>query len=161
MRKAFLLPVYGEKVPKGRMRGSAMRGGNENKVTRARQLRKTENDAEEMLWHELRGRRLNGHKFVRQLPIGPFFADFACREANLVVEVDGSQHAGSITDRFRDETMNRNGWSVLRIWHADVLRDRRPVLETIVAALDGRLDHKVTSHEIKFLPATSNAGGNS
>jgi very-short-patch-repair endonuclease len=67
-------------------------------VARARQLRKVENDAEEWLWHELRGRRLNGHKFVRQLPIGPYFADFACREANLVVEVDGSQHANRSQD---------------------------------------------------------------
>ncbi|RWE59457.1 MAG: DUF559 domain-containing protein [Mesorhizobium sp.] len=68
-----------------------MRSRNEMKVSKARQLRKVENDAEEKLWSELRGRRLNGHKFVRQLPVGPYFADFACREANLVVEVDGSQ----------------------------------------------------------------------
>ena len=58
-----------------------MRGRNEPKVARARELRKVENNAEERLWHELRGRRLNGHKCVRQLPIGPYFADFACREA--------------------------------------------------------------------------------
>ncbi|WP_365965907.1 DUF559 domain-containing protein [Mesorhizobium sp.] len=64
-------------------------------------LRKVENDAEERLWQELRGRRLNGHKFVRQLSIGPYFADFACREANLVVEVDGSQHAGRSRDRYK------------------------------------------------------------
>ena len=101
-----------------------MRGGNGRKTTRARELRKVENEAEDSLWHELRGRRLNGYKFVRQLPIGPYFADFACREANLVVEVDGSQHANRSRDRFRDETMNRNGWSVLRFWHADILRSQ-------------------------------------
>jgi very-short-patch-repair endonuclease len=96
---------------------------------------------------------LNGHKFVRQLPIGPYFADFACQESNLLVEVDGSQHANRSRDRFRDETMNRNGWAVLRFWHADVLRDRGSVLETIVAALDGRLTGKMISVEAKFLPA--------
>jgi very-short-patch-repair endonuclease len=137
------------------MRGGAMRGRNEPKVARARELRKVENDAEEKLWHELRGRRLNGHKFVRQLPIGPYYADFACREANLVVEVDGSQHAGRSRDRYRDETMNGNGWSVLRVWHADVLTSRTRVLETIVAALDGRLDHKMIGTDVKFLPADS------
>ncbi len=151
----FLLPVYGEKVPEGRMRGSVMRGRNEPKVARARELRKVENDAEERLWHELRARRLNGHKFVRQLPIGPYFADFACREVNLVVEVDGSQHAGQPRDRYRDETMNGNGWSVLRIWHADVLTSRTSVLETIVAALEGRLNRKMIGIDAKFLPASS------
>ncbi|MEO3997872.1 DUF559 domain-containing protein [Mesorhizobium sp. CAU 1732] len=130
-----------------------MRGENARKTTRARALRKVENEAEEALWHELRGRRLNGYKFVRQHPIGFYFADFACREANLVVEVDGSQHIGSGTDRYRDETMNRNGWSVLRFWHADVLRDRRGILEMIVAAVDGRLSDKSISVEAKFLPA--------
>ncbi|RUW72846.1 MULTISPECIES: DUF559 domain-containing protein [unclassified Mesorhizobium] len=132
-----------------------MRGGNESKVTRARELRRVENDAEDRLWHELRGRRLNGHKFVRQLPIGPFFADFACREANLVVEVDGSQHAGRSRDRYRDETMNGNGWSVLRVWHADVLNSRASVLDTIIAALDGRLDRKVIGVDVRFLPAAT------
>jgi len=131
-----------------------MRGGHDSKTARARQLRQRDNDAEEKLWHELRGRRLNGYKFVRQLPIGPYFADFVCREKNLVVEVDGSQHATSQTDRARDETMNRNGWSVLRIWHADVLQDRGEILDTIVAALDGKLDRKMISPDIKFLPAS-------
>ncbi|MBZ9672028.1 endonuclease domain-containing protein [Mesorhizobium sp. ES1-3] len=132
-----------------------MRGGNEPKVARARELRKVDNDAEEKLWHELRGRRLNGHKFIRQLPIGPYFADFACREANLVVEVDGSQHANRSSDRYRDETMNRNGWSVLRVWHTDVLTGRRSVLDTIVAALDGRLHKKMIGTDVTFLPSTS------
>ncbi|TIQ36761.1 MAG: DUF559 domain-containing protein [Mesorhizobium sp.] len=132
-----------------------MRGKNEPKVARARELRKVENDAEERLWHELRGRRLNGHKFVRQLSIGPYFADFACREANLVVEVDGSQHAGRSRDRYRDETMNANGWSVLRVWHADVLTSLAGVLDTITAALDRRLDRKMIGIDAKFLPAAT------
>ena len=116
-----------------------MRGENNRKTARARELRQVENEAEETLWYHLRGRRLNGFKFVRQLPIGPYFADFACREVNLVVEVDGSQHAAQPQDRFRDETMNKNGWSVLRVWNADVLNSRKAVLETILAALEGRL----------------------
>ena len=72
-------------MPEGRMRGSAMRGGNIAKTSRARELRGVENDAEDKLWAELRSRRLNGFKFVRQYPIGPYYADFACRERNLVV----------------------------------------------------------------------------
>jgi very-short-patch-repair endonuclease len=156
--RSFLLPVHGEKVPEGRMRGSTMRGGNSRKTSRARRLRKVESSAEELMWQELRGRRLNGYKFVRQLPIEPFFADFACREKNLVVEIDGSQHAGSAYDRFRDETMNSNGWSVLRLWHADVLKDCQGALEIVLAALDGRLNQKMISNEMKFLPAIEQDG---
>jgi len=105
------------------------------------------------LWNELRGRRLNGWKFVRQLPIGPYYADFACRQASLIVEVDGSQHARQPRDRFRDESMNANGWSVLRVWHADVLRDRDAVLDLVVAAVEGRLRARMVGNEVKFLPA--------
>ena len=130
-----------------------MRGGNAKRTERARELRRVENEAEERLWSDLRGRRLNGYKFVRQLPIGPYFADFACREANLVVEVDGSQHAGSRRDLIRDETMNGNGWSVLRFWHTDILQERESVLETIVAALDGSLTKKMIAPDVKFMPS--------
>ncbi|RUU74213.1 hypothetical protein EOD00_39145, partial [Mesorhizobium sp. M7A.T.Ca.TU.009.01.3.1] len=56
---------------------------------------------------------------------------------------------------YRDETMNRNGWSVLRVWHADVLTSRKSVLDTIVAALDGRLDRKMIAVDVKFLPAST------
>ena len=131
-----------------------MRPANGTKTARAQLLRKAENDAEEQLWSELRGRRLNGHKFIRQWRIGPYYADFACRDKNLVVEVDGSQHAEMKNrDAFRDVTMNRNGWSVLRFWHIDVLRDRADVCATIIAALDGRLQERVASVDLKFLPA--------
>ena len=130
-----------------------MRGANTEKTTRARMLRKVDNSAEEILWGELRGRRLNGHKFVRQLPIGPYFADFACRQVNLVVEVDGSQHAERAGDRNRDRTMTGNGWSVLRVWHSDVLKSRQSVLETIVAAVEGRLEGPMIATDVRYLPA--------
>ena len=132
-----------------------MRGTNNRRTKQSQRLRKVDNDAERALWAELRDRRLNGFKFVRQHGIGPFTADFACRERNLVVEVDGSQHEGSARDIRRDASMNVNGWNVLRVWHIDVLRDRRAVLETIVAALDGRLGERTVSNETKYLPATS------
>lgn len=131
-----------------------MRGANINKTKCARRLRRGDNDAEALLWFELRGRRLNGFKFVRQLPIGPYFADFACREALLVVEVDGSQHVDNAYDEKRNSFMNLNGWSVARFWNVDVLRERRAVLETIVAILDGRLTEPCASGDFVFLPAS-------
>jgi very-short-patch-repair endonuclease len=112
-----------------------------------------DNDAEALMWAELRGRRLNGYKFVRQLPVGPYFADFACRERLLVVEIDGSQHAESTYDKKRNSFMNLNGWSVARFWNVDVLRERDSVLQTIVAILDGRLEEACMSRDLTFLPA--------
>ncbi|TIM09255.1 MAG: DUF559 domain-containing protein [Mesorhizobium sp.] len=71
---------------------------NAGATARARKLRVNETEAEYRLWGELRGRHLNGYKFVRQVPLGPFIADFVCREKGLIVELDGSQHADSPTD---------------------------------------------------------------
>jgi very-short-patch-repair endonuclease len=68
-------------------------------IARARTLRHGDNMAEAILWNELKARKLKGHKFVRQMPIGLYFADFACRSRKLIVEVDGSQHANSDYDR--------------------------------------------------------------
>ena len=68
---------------------------------RARALRRDMTEVERCLWGKLRDRHLGGHKFVRRMPIGPFFADFACRDAMLIVELDGSRHAGSRRDELR------------------------------------------------------------
>ena len=134
-----------------------MRGADGKKTERARHLRQIDNDAETLLWSELRGRRLNGFKFVRQLAIGPYFADFACREKMLVVEVDGSQHAGSEYDRKRNEFMGMNGWSVARFWNMDVIMEREAVLETIVAICEGRLAESTSGADFTFLPAPERA----
>ena len=120
---------------------------------RARSLRQGENQAEAMLWLELKRRKLGGHKFTRQLPIGPYFADFACREKWLVIELDGSQHADSSYDRRRDEYMRANGYSVLRFWSHDVLKHRTSVCETVLAALDERLADDVTAFDLRFVYA--------
>ncbi|GAB4348637.1 MAG: endonuclease domain-containing protein [Oricola sp.] len=117
---------------------------------RARHFRSTGNQAEALLWTELKARRLNGFKFVRQFPIGPYFADFLCREAKLVVELDGSQHAGSAHDERRDAFLNAAGYSVLRFWSVDMLRDREEVLATIVEALEGRLAENTDAPDMKY-----------
>ena len=95
---------------------------------------------------------MNGFKFVRQLAIGPYFADFASREKMLVIEVDGSQHAGSEYDQKRNEFMRMNGWSIARFWSADVMMEREAVLETIVAICEGRLSEGVAGASFTFLP---------
>ena len=132
-----------------------MRGPDKPKTNRARALRQSENDAEWTFWAEVRNRRLNGYKFVRQEPIGPYFADFACRELKLVIELDGSQHAENKQDVVRNCFMNENGWSVARFWSFDVLQNREAVLETVLAICDGRIAETVASRDFNFFPRES------
>ena len=94
---------------------------------RARSLRSTPTDAEALLWHHLRDRRMANQKFRRQRPIGPYFADFACLEAKLIVELDGGQHAESEHDLARDKFLRDAGWRVLRFWNADILQNMAEV----------------------------------
>lgn len=119
----------------------------------ARQLRHGDNMAEALIWNELKNKKLLGYKFVRQFPVGPYFADFLCRKERLVVELDGSQHVESQTDRTRDEYMRANGYSVLRFWSHDVLRDRTAIVETIMAALAGGLNESVVAPDMRFVYA--------
>ena len=106
---------------------------------RARALRHSMTDVERWLWSKLRDRRLGGYKFVRQMPIGPFFADFACRDARLIVELDGSQHAGSRRDAMRDTFLVNQGYRVLRFWNHEVASGIADACETILAAVEKRL----------------------
>ena len=109
----------------------------DSKIARARQLRREATDAERRLWWRLRSSGL-GVRFVRQHPIGPYIADFACRGLKLVVELDGSQHEGD-KDHRRDEFMVARGYKVLRFWNPEVLSNMDGVLETVRLAI---LDRK-------------------
>ncbi|QOF73084.1 endonuclease domain-containing protein [Aminobacter sp. SR38] len=124
----------------------------------ARALRHGDNMAEVLLWDELKAKRLGGHKFVRQMPLGPYFADFACRTAKLVVELDGSQHTDSDYDRQRDEFMRGQGYSVLHFSSADAAKARASVCSTILAALAGQLNEGVAVADLRFVLARPEAG---
>ncbi|NNF09763.1 MAG: DUF559 domain-containing protein [Acidimicrobiia bacterium] len=102
---------------------------------RARSLRKDMTAAELSLWQQLRGRKL-GVRFHRQDPIGPFIADFVCRERHLVVEADGAPHERSEHDVRRDEYLSRQGYRVLRFWNRDIAFHLEDVLATIRTALE-------------------------
>ncbi len=98
----------------------------------ARAMRREMTEAEDRLWRELRGRRLDRIKFRRQVPIGPYIADFACLDARLIVELDGTQHAESRRDTVRDAELERRGFRVLRFWNDEVLRELTSVCDTII-----------------------------
>jgi len=90
------------------------------------------------LWLALRDRRLGGFKFVRQQTIGPYIADFACRDRKLIIELDGGQHSENNRDRIRDTFLEREGYKVLRFWNNDAMSNLDGVLETILSELEKR-----------------------
>ncbi|MEW6124983.1 MAG: endonuclease domain-containing protein [Pseudomonadota bacterium] len=104
-------------------------------VARARALRRTMTDAERKLWTLLRDRRLAGAKFRRQVPIGPYVADFLSYPHRIVVEADGGQHAESARDTVRDRWLGENGFRVFRFWNTDVLANPEGVLTALLDAL--------------------------
>jgi very-short-patch-repair endonuclease len=112
-----------------------MRGADFFKTTRARELRQNSTRAELRLWQHLRSRGIDGHKFVRQEPIGPCVADFVCRKERLIIELDGGQHAESKRDAIHDRWLADHGYRTLRFWNNDVLTNIEGVWLTIATAL--------------------------
>ena len=101
----------------------------------AQRLRRELTDAERKLWSALRNRQLNGAKFRRQQPIGPFIVDFVCQECRLVVEADGGQHADSPADERRTSFLESKGYRVLRFWNNDIQNNLDGVTQVIANAL--------------------------
>jgi very-short-patch-repair endonuclease len=108
------------------------------RIARARQLRREMSLPEVLLWSELRGGRLDGLKFRRQHPVGPYVLDFYCPSAHLAVEIDGWSHATEERpeqDEIRDMRLAERGVRTLRIPAAEVLRSVDDTLSTIREAI--------------------------
>ena len=104
-------------------------------LNRARDLRHNMTDAEHGLWRILRNRQFVATKFRRQVPIGPYIADFVCYDARLIVEADGGQHAESASDAQRDAWFAAQGFRTLRFWNNDILTNPEGVAFAIGVAL--------------------------
>ena len=101
----------------------------------AKAMRRVMTDAELKLWNELRAHRLMGLSFRRQVPLAGYIVDFACSAKKLIVEVDGSQHGeddNAGKDSARTARLQQDGWTVLRFWNDDILRDIDNVCQHIV-----------------------------
>ena len=110
-------------------------------IDRARHLRRDMSLPEVLLWRVLR-QRPGGFKFRRQHPIGPYVADFFCREAGLAIEVDGEAHNRGERprrDAERDEAFRIAGVKTLRIAADTLLADLDAVIRLIVAEAEARL----------------------
>ncbi len=111
-----------------------MRGPNQKSTIRARTLRREQTAAESKLWACLRNRQLGGIKFSRQVSIGPFFADFCCREGKLVIEIDGVTHETQeelANDARRTTWLEAQGYRVIRFRNEELMGDLDAVLERI------------------------------
>ena len=116
-----------------------MRGPQPWRTNRARVLRSQPISAEERLWSQLRNRQLGNYKFVRQAPIGPYFADFLCRARKVVVEVDGGTHgtpAEISADKRRSSKLNAMGFRIFRVHNAEIFENIDGVCDTLLAFLE-------------------------
>ena len=90
---------------------------------------------ERRVWYRLRGRRLAGRKFRRQLSVGPYFCDFVCLEARLVVEIDGAGHDEE-SDRRKTAFLESQGFRVMRVPASETDRGLDYVMEAIFLRLE-------------------------
>jgi len=107
-------------------------------IQRARDQRKNPTPAEQRLWSELRGRKLNGKKFRRQHVIGGYIVDFFCADCGLVIEVDGQHHDEADarwSDALRTKQLERRGLRILRVSNGDVMQDLSKVLRQITNSI--------------------------
>ena len=105
----------------------------------AKKLRNNETPAEQVLWEELRLKKLGGFRFRRQHPIQNYIADFYCHKAQLIIELDGGYHftgEQQIRDKEREDDLNFQGMTVLRFSNEDVEQRMDWVLKRILVALD-------------------------
>lgn len=115
-----------------------MRGPNQKSTIRARSLRREQTSTEAKLWACLRNRQLGGVKFSRQVAIGPFFADFCCRDAKLIIEIDGVTHETPeelVSDSRRTAWLEAQGYRVIRFCNEELMGDLDAVLERIQLSL--------------------------
>jgi len=101
-------------------------------------LRSAATFAEAIVWRALRDRRLNGLKFVRQGPVGPYFFDFIIRERMVVFEIDGAtdgdgEHHELAHDAVRADHLTAEGYRIYRISNADAYDNLDGVLDGLVA----------------------------
>ncbi len=103
---------------------------------RAKELRRNSTEAERVIWSSLRSRQFGNYKFRRQQPIGSFIVDFVCFEKKLIIELDGGQHMEDESyDTKRTKWLEGQGFSVIRFWNNQVLRDVDAVKTKILSAL--------------------------
>ena len=123
---------------------------------RARELRKSETWAEKLMWSWLRDRRFSAYKFRRQHPVGEYYLDFFCEEAELNIELDGSQHGFPEQrkhDLEREKFLQSRGIKTLRFWNSHLRRNAQGIRDTIFDELQKRAPHPLPDYTKPLKPA--------
>jgi very-short-patch-repair endonuclease len=117
--------------------------------TRARQLRRKETWAEKLMWRWLRDRRFASFKFRRQHPLGDYYLDFFCEEAELNIELDGGQHGfpdQQKHDAEREKFLKSRGIKTLRFWNSQMRRNAQVIRDAIFNELQARAPHPLPDY---------------
>jgi very-short-patch-repair endonuclease len=121
-----------------------------DKLAHARRMRAAPSATERLLWALLRDRRLESLKFRRQVPVGPYIADFLCLRHRLIVEADGPFHDAT-RDAERDAWLAAQNFRALRFGNEVIRNDRQAVLDAIAAAALGDIGLK--QHDLSYAGA--------
>ena len=115
-----------------------------NKTILARNLRKNSTIQERRLWNLLKNRQFHNLKFKRQQPIGDYIVDFICKEAKIIIEIDGGQHNEPENieyDKTRTEYLNTLGYKVIRFWNNEIYENIEGVLLRLKEEINPHQEH--------------------
>ena len=117
-----------------KLEGDGIENYSKKTLNFAKELRKSQTNAEGLLWYYLKNKQLGGYKFRRQQPIDQYIIDLVCFEKKLIVELDGSQHAEEYNiqqDLMRDNFLKNLGFKILRFWNNEIITKCFNVLDFI------------------------------
>ena len=115
-----------------------------NKTILARNLRKNATIQERRLWNLLKNRQFHNLKFKRQQPIGDYIVDFICKEAKIIIEIDGGQHNEPENieyDKTRTEYLNTLGYKVIRFWNNEIYENIEGVVLRLKEEINPHQEH--------------------
>jgi very-short-patch-repair endonuclease len=116
-------------------------------------LRKSQTDAESIIWYHLRNRHFRNYKFRRQHVLHNYIVDFICMSKKIIIEIDGSQHLDQVEyDLIRAKKLENDGYKIFRFWNSEVLENLEEVLEVIYEALGGKHPSPVGASHRRPLP---------
>lgn len=121
-------------TPVGEGRGE----GKVNQNNFAKKLRSSQTEVEKILWTKSRNRQVYRVKFRRQQPIGPYIVDFVSFEEKIIIKLDGGFHrkmTNEISDKKRTDWLEKEGFTVLRFWNKDIIKDLGGVFYAIHKAI--------------------------
>lgn len=113
-------------------------GATSETLEKAKVLRKSETNAEKLLWKELRSRKFKGLKFRRQHPVSQFIVDFYCHELRLVIEVDGKIH-----EKLESREYDENREAELVKYEIGVIRFTNSEIENNMTSVLDKLNYKI------------------